>query len=82
MTRRHVLISVALSLLGAATALALAELLDAPWMRIVAVVLVLETFVAREIWMWWGAGRLWLIVHGTLIGGTIAMAVIAQLVAG
>jgi hypothetical protein len=38
-------------------------------MRIVGVVLVLETFVAREIWMWWGEGRLWLIVHGTLLGG-------------
>jgi hypothetical protein len=81
-TRRHFLIAIVLSVLAAAVALALAELLDAPWMRIVAVVLVLESLVTREIWMWWGEGRLWLIVHGTLLGGTIAMAAIAQLIAG
>ncbi len=51
-------------------------------MRIVAVALVLETLAAREILIWWGEGRLWLLIHGTLIGGTIAMAVIAQQIAG
>jgi hypothetical protein len=51
-------------------------------MRIVAAVLVLESLVTREIWMWWGDGRLWLVVHGTLVGGTIAMAAIAQQIAG
>jgi hypothetical protein len=42
-TRRHFLIAIVLTVLAAAIALALAELLDAPWMRIVAVVLVLES---------------------------------------
>jgi hypothetical protein len=80
--RSHLLISIVVSVLAAGVALALAELLDAPWMRIVAVVLILETFVAREIWMWWGEGRQWLVVYGTLIGGTIATAFIAEQIAG
>jgi hypothetical protein len=82
MTKRHFLAAAALSLPATATALVLAELLDAPWLRIVAVALIVEAFVAREIWLWWGEGRWWLLSHGTLVGGTLAMAVIAELIAG
>jgi hypothetical protein len=81
-TRRHFLIAIVLSLLAATAMLALAELLDAPWMRIVAVVVVLETFVTRELLIWWGAGREWLVLHGTLLGGSMAVAALAQLIAG
>jgi hypothetical protein len=81
-TRRHFLTAAALSLPAIAIALALAEVLDAGWLRIVAVVLIVEAFVAREIWLWWEDRRGWLLIHGTLVGGTLVMAVIAELVAG
>ena len=82
MTKRHFLIAILLSLPAIAAMLALAEVMDAPWMRLVAVALIVETAVSRELMLWWGAGREWLVWNGTLLGGTIAMAAIAQLIAG
>jgi hypothetical protein len=64
-----------------AISLALAEILDAPWLRLVAVPLLLGALVAREAVIWWGAGRWWFLIYGTLIGGTIAVALIARTVA-
>jgi hypothetical protein len=72
---------VSIGLLAAAIALALAEILDAPWLRLVAVGLIVATFAAREAWQWRGAGRQWLLICGTLILGTIALAFIAQRIA-
>ena len=53
MTTRRFLATVLISLLLIAAALALAELLDAPWLRLMAVALLVAVFVARETWQWW-----------------------------
>ncbi len=77
-TTRRFLTTATIGVLAAAIALALAEVLDAPWLRIVAVALLLGTFAAREAWHWWGAGRQWLALYGILLLGIIALAFIAQ----
>lgn len=81
MTTRRFLTTTLLALTATAIALALAELLDSPWLRIVAVVLLVVVFVARETWQWWGAGRQWLAVNGVLIG-VIALAFVAERLTG
>jgi hypothetical protein len=65
-TRRFLLVGLPAVLLMAA-ALVLAEVLDAPWLRAVAVMLLVGVFVAREMWTWWGQGRQWLAMVGTLL---------------
>jgi general stress protein CsbA len=77
MTTRRFVTTVLVAVLLIAAALVLAELLDAPWLRIVAVVLLVVIFIARETWQWWGAGRQWLAVNGALIG-VIALAFVTQ----
>ena len=81
MTTRRFLTTTLVALTATAIALALAELLDAPWLRVVAVVLLVVTFIARETWQWWGAGSQWLAVNGGLIG-VIALAFVAGRLAG
>jgi hypothetical protein len=81
MTRRF-LTTAGIGILAAAVALVLAELLDAPWLRLVAVALIAGAFAAREAWEWHGAGRHWLLLYGTLILGTIGLAFVARLIAG
>jgi hypothetical protein len=80
MTTRRFLTTAGIGLLAAATALALAEILDAPWLRLVAVGLIAGSLAAREAWHWRGEGRQWLLIC-TLILGTIALAFIAQRIA-
>jgi hypothetical protein len=80
-TSRHFLLTAVPALLATALALALAEILDAPWLRLVAVALLIVIFAAREIWQWWGDGRLWLATTGALLT-VIALAFIAQRIAG
>jgi hypothetical protein len=80
-TTRRFLTTTLLALTATAIALALAKVLDAPWLRIVAVVLLLVIFIAREAWHWWGAGREWLAVYATPLG-VIALAFIAQRLVG
>jgi len=82
MTTRRFLTTAGIGLLGAATALALAEILDAPWLRLVAVGMIAGSLAAREAWHWRGEGRQWLLIYGTLILGTIALAFIAHQMAG
>jgi cell division protein FtsX len=81
MTTRRFLTTAGIGLLAAATALALAEILDALWLRLVAVGLIAGTLAARETWHWRGEGRQWLLIYGTLILGTIALAFIAHRIA-
>jgi hypothetical protein len=77
-TTRRFVTTTLLGLTATAIALALAELLDASWLRLVAVALLLGIFIARESWHWWGAGRQWLLaVYATLLG-VIALAFIAE----
>jgi hypothetical protein len=76
-TTRRFVTTTLLGLTATAIALALAELLDASWLRLVAVALLLGIFIARESWHWWGAGRQWLAVYATLLG-VIALAFIAE----
>jgi hypothetical protein len=64
-----------------ATALALAELLDAPWLRLVAVALLIGIFLAREVWTWWGEDKQWAAIYATLLLGFIALAFIVQRIA-
>jgi hypothetical protein len=71
-----------LCLTAAVFAFPLAELLDAPWLRIVGLVLIVEAVVAKEAWIWWGEWREWLLWHGMLIVVPIAVAAIAYLTAG
>jgi cell division protein FtsX len=82
MTTRRFLTTAGLGFLAAAIALALAEILDAPWLRLVAVALIAGSLAAREAWHWRGEGRQWLLIYGTLILGTIALAFIAHRIAG
>ncbi len=67
---------------AAAISLALAQILDAPWLRLAAVALILGSLVAREVWLWWGGGRQWLLIYGMTIGGTIALTFMARQIAG
>jgi hypothetical protein len=76
-TSRRFLLTAVTALAGVALALALAEILDAPWLRLVAVTLLVAIFAAREAWHWWGAGRLWLATIGALLA-LIALAFMVQ----
>jgi hypothetical protein len=51
-TTRRFVTTTLLGLTATAIALALAELLDASWLRLVAVALLLGIFIAREAWHW------------------------------
>jgi hypothetical protein len=79
-TRRFLPVAL-VSVAAAAGALALAEVLDAPWLRIVAVGLLLGVLVAREVWAWRGRGRLWIgMVAGLL--GVVVLAFVVEKAAG
>jgi hypothetical protein len=77
LTTRRFLLGAVITVVTMAAALALAELLDAPWLRLVAVALLVGIFIAHEAWMWWGEGRKWLAIYGVLLAA-IALAFIAQ----
>jgi hypothetical protein len=81
MDTRHALGIGLLCVVAVAAALVLAAVLDAPWLRLVAVVLLLGTFVAREIWAWWGEGRTWLAMVGAMLA-VVVLAFAAQKVTG
>ncbi len=81
MTTRRFLATAAFGLVVIACALALAELLDAPWLRVVAVALLLGIFIAREAWAWRGHGRTWLAISGALLS-VFALAFLVQLLVG
>jgi hypothetical protein len=46
-----------LCLVFAAVAFALAEVLDAAWLRLAGVVFIVLVFFGKELWTWRGAGR-------------------------
>jgi hypothetical protein len=74
-------VTAAIAVVATAIALALAELLDAPWLRLVAVALVIGIFLGREAWVWWGEGKQWAAIYFTLLLGFIALAFIVQRIA-
>jgi len=79
-TRRFLLVVVA-GLSMATLCLALADVLDSPALAVVGAVSVLGVFVAREGWVWSGAGRQWLMVMGGL-AAVILVAFVAQQLLG
>jgi hypothetical protein len=81
LTTPRFLATTAIALVAMATALALAELLDAPWLRLVAVALLIGIFLAREVWTWWGEDKQWAAIYATLLLGFIALAFIVQRIA-
>lgn len=77
MATRRFLLTALLGLLGTAVALVLAEVLDAPWLRLAAVAFLVGALIAREAWTWWGRGRLWLATTAVLLA-LVVLALLAQ----
>jgi hypothetical protein len=77
-TNRRFLLTASVGVLALAVALVLAEILDAPWLRLVAVAMLVLVVIAREAWIWRGARREWLAMYGTLIVVVIVLAFVAQ----
>jgi hypothetical protein len=75
------LVTALVGMAGAAATLVLAELLDAPWLRVVGIAFLFAVFIAREVWTWWGAGRQWLAMVGAVVG-VMVLAFLVQRVAG
>ncbi len=74
MTLRRFLLVLAIGVLAAAALLALAAVLDAPFLRFVALAALIGVFVADEAWAWSGHGRAWRIAALALVVGVVALA--------